>query len=84
VSIFSLPYAHTPPAGRRVRVHGARLRKARSGVVVHVKAVGATTELGAVSAANHRTTTSSCWSATIGDCVPAIYKKQSEWTNVES
>jgi hypothetical protein len=56
---------------------------ATTGVVVHVKAIGATTNLGAVSAANHGTITSGRWSTAIRESIGAIFEKQGEWASAE-
>jgi hypothetical protein len=48
---------------------------------VHIKTIGATTELQAVPAADHGAITSRRRSAAINDSIAAIFKKRHEWTN---
>jgi hypothetical protein len=50
-------------------------RKVGAGIVVHVKAIWATTKLGAISRADHRAITRGCRSAVIGDGGTAVFRK---------
>jgi len=52
---------------------GASRGMTAAGEIVHIKAIGATTKLGAVSVANHRTITSRCWSAAIRESITTIF-----------
>ena len=63
---------------------GISRRKVDAGVFVHIKAVGATAELGAVSAAGHGAITRRCRSSAISEGSAAVYKKQDERSGVET
>ena len=50
-------------------------RKVGASIVIHVKAVWATTKLGAISRADHRAITRGSRSAVIGDGSTAVFRK---------
>jgi hypothetical protein len=63
-----------PAAAAAASVH----RGGSAGIVVHVKAVWATTKLGAISRADHGAITRGFRSAAIGDGGTAVFRKHGE------
>jgi hypothetical protein len=59
-------------------------RKVGASIVVHVKAIWATTEFGTISRADHGAITRGCRSAVIGDGGTAVFRKHGEGLKIET